>query len=112
MASYARMRGFKDILIMDFDIDGGTVDEIAKRIMAEKPDVIGFTCLTPRFPAILEISRRCKNYSPNVKIVLGGPHVNGVTVDILNDTAVDFGMTGESEETFTELLEAILTNPD
>ena len=107
LAAYARQRGYNDIKIFDFDVHGGPAKALAEKIISEKPDIVGFTCLTPRFPAILAIASFVKQAAPQAVIVIGGPHVNGVKEKILNDAAIDFGMIGEAETAFVELLDSI-----
>ncbi len=106
LAAYVRPHGY-EAAIVDFDIHGGTVPEMAAKIMAHKPDVIGFTCLTPRYPASLKIAAECKKMSPETTVVFGGPHVSGDPEGIIREQCVDYAILGEGEAAFLELLNAL-----
>ncbi len=104
LAAYVRRYGHEP-RIVDLDIEGGTLEEIARLILANDPQVIGVTCLTPRFPITLDIIAECKGLHPGVKAVIGGPHVTGLPQYVLQDPVIDYGVVGEGEETFRELLD-------
>lgn len=106
LASYIRQNGHEP-KIVDLDIEGGTLEEIAGLILANDPQVIGITCLTPRFPITLDIIAACKRLNPEIVAVVGGPHVTGLCGYILDDPVVDYGVLGEGEEAFLELINNI-----
>ena len=100
-----------EAIVYDLDIEGGTLDEMASLVMKENPSFVGFSCLTPRFPIILDIAYQCKKIDPYVKIVLGGPHVSGQPERALMDNnIIDYVLVGESEEALHELLLCIENN--
>jgi anaerobic magnesium-protoporphyrin IX monomethyl ester cyclase len=103
LASYIRQHGHVP-RIVDLDIEGGTLEEIARLILANDPQVIGVTCLTPRFPITMDIIAACKQINPAVIAVIGGPHVTGLPQYALKDPMVDYGVVGEGEEAFLELI--------
>ena len=90
--------------IVDLDIEGGTLEEIARLILANDPQVVGITCLTPRVPITMDIAAECKRINPEVIVVIGGPHVTGLPEYVLKDSVVDYGVVGEGEEAFLELI--------
>ena len=107
LASYVREHGH-EVGIIDLDIAGGTLEEMASSIMLSDPRVAGFTCLTPRFPIILDIVRECKKLNPDVIVILGGPHVSGREKGhLFQDGLVDYAMAGEGEEAFLEFLDTV-----
>ena len=103
LASYIRQDGHEP-KIVDLDIEGGTLEEIARLILANEPQVIGITCLTPRFPITMDIIAECKRINPEIITVVGGPHVTGLPEYIFEDSVVDYGMVGEGEQAFLELI--------
>jgi radical SAM superfamily enzyme YgiQ (UPF0313 family) len=103
LAAYIRMHGHEP-KIVDLDIQGGTLEEIARLILANDPQVVGITCLTPRFPITLDIATECKRLNPDVIIVVGGPHVTGLPRFILKSPVIDYAVVGEGEEAFLELI--------
>lgn len=106
LASFAGEGGFEST-ILDFDVDGGPIDELVEAILSQKPDVAAFTCLTPRYPITAEIAQRCKKADPHITIVLGGAHVNAAPEKIFMAPAIDYGILGEGEEAFLDLLTAL-----
>ena len=53
------------------------------------------------------IARRLKAESPEITVIVGGPHISGSPAQSLNECeAFDLAVFGEGEETFTEILEA------
>ena len=107
LASYVRENGH-DVSILDLDVKGGSIEDMVRRILEGKPGVVGFTCLTPRFPFILELARECKKLNKDVIIVLGGPHVNCKRKEhLFEEEVVDYVIEGEAEEAFKEFLDAV-----
>lgn len=104
LASYVRERGH-EVNIIDFDIRGGNANDMAEQIMKSEPQIIGFTCLTPRFPIVIKIAQHCKTTNKDVVVVVGGPHVTGLPQHALKDPAIDYGIIGEGEEVLLEVLD-------
>ncbi|HEB41591.1 MAG TPA: radical SAM protein [Candidatus Dependentiae bacterium] len=82
--------------------------DIENKISAFKPDIIGITCLTIyRYDAI-KAAELARKYSPDCKIVFGGPHPGFMYEQILNQHPfIDIVVIGEGEVTFKELVSAI-----
>ena len=74
-------------------------------------EVIALSLLTKDVPSGLDILRRAKELNPNIKTVIGGHHISGDKSLVLED-CVDFGVVGEGEETFVELLSQIENRGD
>lgn len=90
----------------------GTINEpledIATRILAENPQVIGFSCYIWNITATRKLLRLVKRKIPNAVIVLGGPEVSYSAEDILREEpAVQYVVSGEGEKPFALLLEKI-----
>lgn len=92
------------------DIDGAK--EIAVLLMQDKPEVIGFSCLTPRYPIIVEIARECKRIAKDVIILLGGPHVSGDPRSVFYDPSIDYAIVGEGEGALLDLLNSLEEGKD
>jgi len=103
LAAYVRQSGHEP-RIVDLDIEGGKLEEIARLILLNDPHVVGITCLTPRFPITIDIAAECKRLKPDVIVVVGGPHVTGLPKYILKNPVIDYAIVGEGEEAFLELL--------
>jgi radical SAM superfamily enzyme YgiQ (UPF0313 family) len=81
-------------------------DNIANRIKAFCPDVVGFPCLTGTHREVLHIAASIKKVFPECKILIGGIHPT-LFPKIINDSCVDFICRGEGELATSELLDAI-----
>jgi len=107
IGAYIIERGY-NVKLFDFDRHTvPTIKEIAEEIMNEDPDVIGFSCITPRFPETLNIFRECKKLNKKVITVVGGYHVNGNPNCVFNNEEIDYGVLGEGEFAFAEFLDCI-----
>jgi anaerobic magnesium-protoporphyrin IX monomethyl ester cyclase len=106
LAAYVRQNGHEP-KIVDLDIEGGNLEEIAHLILFNDPQVVGITCLTPRFPITMDIAAECKRLKPDVIVVVGGPHVTGLPKYILKNRVIDYAVIGEGEEAFLELLNCL-----
>lgn len=50
-------------------------DAIAAFINENKLDAVGITATTPQLPAVMRIAAAIRGHRPNLKMILGGPHV-------------------------------------
>ena len=106
LSAYLRKFGHEP-LIHDFDWFEGTADDMAKIIFACDPAVVGFTCLTPRMEITLSIAGRIKELNPEVRVILGGAHINAVKERSLYTQDIDYAIYGEAEESIPDLLRAL-----
>lgn len=111
LASYVAQDGF-DTGILDFDVHGGLVEDLAGAIVAAQPDVVAFTCLTPRYPITTDLARRCKQQNPDILTVIGGAHVNAAPETVFMEDGIDVGIVGEGEGAFLDLLRAVRDGGD
>lgn len=89
----------------------GTINEkaenIYERILAEKPQLVAFSCYIWNVGRVLELAEKLKE--EGIIIALGGPEVSYRQGDILEKYPfVDFVLSGEGEETFPKLVSALL----
>lgn len=87
-------------------------EEISNKSLVEyledfEPEVIGLTVMTMTILDVLETIRIAKHTLPNVKIVLGGPHVHIYPLETIKLKNVDFVVLGEGEIAFNDLIENI-----
>ena len=76
-------------------------NNLEKKIIAAKPDILGFTATTPSYPDVIDVIKKVKE-SLNVPILLGGSHITSLPHKL--SEYVDIGVIGESEETVSELV--------
>jgi anaerobic magnesium-protoporphyrin IX monomethyl ester cyclase len=79
--------------------------EIAQRIEAFRPDVVGVSNLfSSGYREALEVCSLTKKLSPDILTVMGGPHPSALPEETLRQPAVDCVVIGEGEDTFRKLL--------
>jgi radical SAM superfamily enzyme YgiQ (UPF0313 family) len=90
-------------------IFGDTDSESVKRVIAEKPDVVGisnmFTAQIERAYALADL---IKAALPKTIVVIGGPHVTVFPQEALARPSIDYVVLGEGEERFTSLIASLL----
>lgn len=85
----------------------GAYDTMADRILELHPEVVGFTTLGCTMPCVATVAKLIRSRSPEIPIVLGGPHATILASDILKSFEfVDVVVRGEADETVGELLSA------
>ena len=83
--------------------------DIFPRVTAEKPEIIGISVMTFSQDWALAIAHKLKKDFPYVKIVFGGPHPTYFH-EFIHENDVDIMVTGEGEEAFLELVDALANN--
>lgn len=73
-------------------------------------DLIGITASSQVFLEAIDIANQIKTKSPETPICLGGSHISTVKEEALSGFPFDFGIYGEGEITFAELIEHIQGN--
>jgi radical SAM superfamily enzyme YgiQ (UPF0313 family) len=93
-----------DVSVLDADVDGLTVEETVDRIIATKPDLVGFSLMTPQLITALSISASLKSKLPNLPIVLGGAHIDSTKEDTFEMAdCFDIAVHGEGEYTMLDI---------
>jgi radical SAM superfamily enzyme YgiQ (UPF0313 family) len=81
---------------------------LVKALAARDPWLVGFTCYLWNIERTLWVARELKRRRPGVRIVLGGPEITGDNAWVLDTADYDFAVVGEGEQTFAQLLLALL----
>jgi radical SAM superfamily enzyme YgiQ (UPF0313 family) len=93
-----------DCRILDAYFHSWSEAELLDRVLAYQPDVVGFTAMTHEVKAAGRIAARLKERS-RAATVVGGCHVTALPERTLTEfPAFDYGVCGEGERTFLELL--------
>ncbi len=103
----------RDIPDTETTIREWTVNEprehILRLVMAERADLIAFSCYIWNIEQTLRIVSDIRKISPQTRIVLGGPEVSFGIFDLMHDNpAVDFVIKGEGEEAFRRLIVSLV----
>lgn len=81
--------------------------QLAKEILAKRPDVVGFSVFTINYQRCLELAREIKKINKNLPIIFGGIHPTSVPETVIKENCVDMLCIGEGEEATDELLKDI-----
>ena len=100
-----RSRGY-EVEIFDMLPESKTLDELEEFIGYFSPTVVGITATTPVFDELKKIASRVKKHNTDILTVGGGAHLSSLPEWAINDADLDFGIIGEGEVTFPELLSA------
>ena len=81
-------------------------EDILADLYGRKPDVVGFSCYIWNWRMVRELVRELHKILPDLPIWLGGPEVSFRAEEIAREERAVTGiMTGEGEETFSQVLE-------
>jgi anaerobic magnesium-protoporphyrin IX monomethyl ester cyclase len=106
LAAVAERAGH-DCRILDAYFNDWSETQLIERVLAYRPEVIGFTAMTHEVKVAGRIAARLKESSRAVTVI-GGCHVTALPERTLAEfPALDFAVCGEGERTFLELLSHI-----
>ena len=105
-AWYERATGNTPVFI-DCPPEGITEHELLKQVEKVQPDMVAMSIMTFNLLDALHTSESLKRRQPNIKICLGGPHVNMYPKETLDQPNIDYVVFGEGEKIFTELVTAL-----
>jgi radical SAM superfamily enzyme YgiQ (UPF0313 family) len=94
-----------EAVIIDAEALQLTNNELARRIVAEKPDIVGFSAYTPFAHLSADVASDIKKRAPYLPIIVGGPHVTITKEKALLD-CYDYAFMGEAEKSLPEFLNA------
>ncbi|MGM9973838.1 MAG: B12-binding domain-containing radical SAM protein [Clostridiaceae bacterium] len=97
--------------LMEFTIND-RIDNILEAIIEANPDIIGFSCYIWNMEYIGRLIDLIKLVLPEVSIILGGPEVSYDGEEIINSYNIDYLVEGEGEETYRQLINALINRND
>ncbi len=103
VAAVLEKQGHK-VRIIDMTVQNINADKIASIVKDNNVELVGLGIVTIMYPAAQKIAKKIKELSPNIKIILGGPHPSANPKDALKDPVFDFAIFGDGEETAVELI--------
>lgn len=98
-----------EVKIVEGQIDM-TYSDVIKEVIKEKPDIVGFSMLTPMFKMVKNIATKVKKELPSTIIALGGSHITALPFDTLRHNCFGIGIIGEGEYTFLEFVKGYEKN--
>lgn len=88
------------------------VNELDRHMLEGDIDLVGIGSMTLGFMQTEEIIKRIRSVAPGVPICLGGDITSGEPELVLRELDVDYGVVGEGELIFLNLLNALKKNDD
>ena len=83
-------------------------ERLLRLIIAEKADVVAFSCYIWNIEKTLQIVADLRRAAPGTVITLGGPEVSFGTFELMHaNPAIDFVVKGEGEAIFRRLVESL-----
>lgn len=101
-----------DVRVIDAALESLQIRDLIDRILSYNPDVVGISSTTFSFSSSVELAKHIKAVKYSIKIVIGGSHISAVPEDVLANKCFDFGVIGEGEFTFLELVQNINNDPN
>lgn len=76
-------------------------ETLLKKIISEKPDAVGITCLTSFYNEVVALSKALK--TKGYKVIIGGVHPTFLPLETITDSGADYVVCGEGEIALVEL---------
>lgn len=102
IAAGAMQRGH-EVSVLDLCYVPYDFNEIRRRIIEYKPDIVGITATTPGMNQLRDMSVLVKDISPDILVVGGGPHPASMPMETLMESRLDAVFVGEADYSFAEL---------
>jgi len=96
-----------DVRLIEARAMGLSHDDVIEKVKEENPDFVGITTITARINSALCLSAKVKELNPDIKVILGGPHIHFEHRAVINESSVDFCVRGEGEITTLELIKTV-----
>ena len=110
VAAYYERETGKQPIFIDCPPENVSQDELSRRVNEIQPDMVAMSIMTFNLLDALHTARILKQDHPNLKICLGGPHVNLYPKETLHQPEIDYVVFGEGEKIFTRLIQALEQN--
>ena len=99
--------------IIESDVLNLTADDVAERVIAERPPYVGITLFTVGVWSAARIARKIKASSPDTTIIVGGPHISSMAGETMaRFREFDVAVVGEGEEPLRQLLNTLESGGD
>lgn len=107
VAAYAEANTEHEVEFLDAQVKRMNHAMIEQEIKRIKPDIVGIQAMTFTLIDVLLTAKTIKRVNKEIKVVLGGPHVNIYPEETVAFPEVDYIILGEGEVTFTDLIQNI-----
>ena len=109
LSAYLKANDFQDVVIIDT-----AWENLTERLesLAFSPDIVGIQVMTPYFTRARYVIDAVRVKFPQAILVVGGPHPSAARRQTLTGLNPDYGVIGEGEETFLELVKTVAEQGD
>ena len=112
LAGVLRKRGYS-VKIVEAASLGLSLPQAVGHILQERPKYIGLSCTTASVDNAARIARAIKEKNPEIPTFVGGPHITALPTETFRRYPdFDYGILGEGEIAFGDLLESIEDKKD
>ena len=107
VAAYYERETGNTATFIDCPPENVSEEDMLARVREVKPDMVAMSIMTFNLLDALRTAMVLKKENPNIKICLGGPHVNLYPKETLDQPEIDYVVFGEGEKIFTRLVLAL-----
>ena len=107
VASYYEKETGNRPTFIDCPPENVSQEELSARVREIQPDLVAMSIMTFNLLDALQTARVLKQEHPNLKVCLGGPHVNLYPKETLQQREIDYVVFGEGEKIFTRLIQTL-----
>jgi tRNA A37 methylthiotransferase MiaB len=116
LAVSARVHGLSSRMQIEV-VEPAVTDALGDTLLADfvardEPDYLGLSLYLWNSERSLHLAREVKRRSPRTQVLIGGPEVSADNPFVLEQAGFDVAVTGEAEDTFALLLNALLDGRD
>ncbi len=104
LSSFLKKLGH-EVQLIDAEAEHLPDETVIERLKNFLPECVGISITTVAYRNSLRLAASVRKNFAVVRLVAGGPHVTANPAESIADSAFDFGVCGEGEHTFAELLE-------
>jgi len=107
LSSYLRKNNI-EVKVIDALKDNLDTKEVVRRVLAQKADAVGITCLTAFYIEVVKLSRLLKK--KKLRVIIGGVHPTFLPFQTLKDSKADFVVCGEGERALLQIMKSNFGN--
>ncbi len=112
LAAIVRQNGYSPSII-ECDVFNLSMDEVAQRVIAEKPSYVGITLFTVGVWSASIVAKQIKEALPSTTVIVGGPHISSMGSETMERfLEFDLAIVGEGEQPLALLLDALENGAD
>ncbi len=96
-----------EVRVIESEAMNYSYEDIIQLTKEFNPDLVGMQCYCTTINRCYKVAELIKNINPKIRIVLGGAQVTLEKESTINHKNIDFGIYGEGEFVFLDLIKAL-----